>query len=115
MPDQAEVDRHRASGHVPRRMWCPACAQACIEKEPHSRTGPDHKETGLALVCLDFKELANDRPPHVVMRMRTTGSTYGVKCSQKGPEDRWIVDRPADKLDTWGLKEFYIFVKSNLI
>ena len=103
--DQEEVDRHRAAGHATRRMWCPSCAQASIEEDDHARTGPDHKDTGLPMVCLDFKELAKNLPPHVVMRLRGTGSTYGVKCARKGPEDRWVVQRLASNIESWGIGE----------
>ena len=38
-PEQAEVDTHFAAGHVPRRIWCPICAQAALDEDPHRR-GP---------------------------------------------------------------------------
>ena len=32
-PDQDEVDRHYTT-HVPRRLWCPICAEASLEEDP---------------------------------------------------------------------------------
>ena len=55
-PEQPEVDRHFASGHVPRRLCCPICARASLEEDPHSRAHGDHHDNGLAIVCRDYKE-----------------------------------------------------------
>ena len=65
------------------------------------------------MVCIDYKELVKGRPVHIVVRERSTGSTYGVKCRRKGPSDEWVVKRIVDKLDSWGLKDFVIWVKSD--
>ena len=105
-PDQQEVDRHYASGHVPRRFWCPACSQASMEDDFHFQSKEDQRDDGLAVVCLDFKELSNNQPPHVVMRKRTTGATYGVRTVRKGSEDRWVVERLITNIECWGLQEF---------
>ena len=43
-------ERHFAAGHVPRRMWCPICARASLEEDPHQRGQEDHFDTGLATV-----------------------------------------------------------------
>ena len=51
------------------------------------------------MVCLDFMEVAKSKPPHVVMGLRGTGSTYGAKCARNGLEDRWVVQRLASNLE----------------
>ena len=48
---------------------------------------------------------------HIVVRERSTGSTYGVKCKRKGPSDEWVVRRIVETIDSWGLKNFVIWVK----
>ena len=112
-PDQDEVDQHNASGHIPRRLWCPACVRASLEEDPHRHAGVDHRDEGLPLVCLDYKELSKDQPPHLVMRVRGTGATYGVRCSRKGPEDQWLVERLVSKLEAWGMQDIHLWVKSD--
>ena len=83
---------------------------------PRIRTGgaaEDHGEQGLATVCMDYKEMINGRPVHIVLREKTTGTTYGVKCESKGAGDEWLVQRLVAKIDSWGLKDFNIWIKSD--
>ena len=111
-PDQSEIDRHFTT-HVPRRLWCPICAQATLEEDPHRRSAEDHVENGLPMICIDYKELVKGRPVHIVMRERATGRTYGVRCKRKGAGDEWIVQRLVARLNEWGLKECQLWVKSD--
>ena len=52
-PGQDEIDRHNASGHIPRRLWCPTCCRASLEEDPRLHSGVDHRDDGIPLVCLD--------------------------------------------------------------
>ena len=72
------IDKHFASGHVPRRLRCPICAEASLQEDPHRRGEFDHADGGLAMVCMDFKEFVKGRLVHIVLRERSTGTTYGV-------------------------------------
>ena len=112
-PSQDEIERHNAAGHIPRRLWCPVCCRASLEEDPHHHSGVDHRDDGIPLVCLDYKELSKSQPPHLVMRVRGTGATYGVRSSRKGPEDRWLIRRLAAKIKTSGLGEVNLWVKSD--
>ena len=111
-PDQEEVDRHYAT-HIPRRLWCPVCVQASLEEDPHFRAEVDHKDDGVPMVCMDYKELEKGRPLHIVIRERATGRTYGAKCLRKGPPDAWLVTRLAIKIGSWGLQDTKLWVKSD--
>ena len=73
----------------------------------------DHKDDGLAMVVMDYKELRKDRPPHLIMRERSTGATYGLRCARKGAGDAWVVQRVVDKLESWSLKQFCLWIKSD--
>ena len=64
-------------------------------------------------LCLDYKELVKGRPVHVVIRERTTGSTYGLRCLSKGASQEWLVQRLVAKIDQWGLQQYALFVKSD--
>ena len=97
-PEQPEVDRHFASGQVPRRLWCPICARASLEEDPHRRASEDRRDNGLAMICLDYKEWVKGRAPHLVMRERCTGRTFGSRCTHKGSEDTWLVNRIVRRL-----------------
>ena len=112
-PDQEDVDRHYAAGHVPRRLWCPVCAHAALDEDPDRRSVDDHHDDGLAMVCLDYKEFAKMRPQYVVMRERFTGQTCGVECAGKGADDTWLVQRLGERIPQWGLKDFVLWLKSD--
>ena len=47
------------------------------------------------------------------MRERATGSTYGLGCTRKGADDVWAVQRLAEKLESWGLGDIVLWVKSD--
>ena len=111
-PDPEEVEKHFAT-HIPRRMWCPICAQATMEEDQHFRAEEDHKAGGLPMVCMDYKEVSKGTPPHVVLRLRGTGSTYGVRTLQKGSGDQWLVRRLVDWIDSRGIKDCELWVKSD--
>ena len=85
-PSPEEVARHNLT-HIPRRMWCKVCAEADIQEDPHWKSGVDHKSEGMPEVHMDYKEIRKGKRPFLVLRERGTGSTFGVRCSQKGPGD----------------------------
>ena len=47
------------------------------------------------------------------MRERSTGSTFGVRCTAKGAQDGWMVENLVSKIQDWGLGEFCLWVKSD--
>ena len=59
-----------------------------------------------------YKEFRNGRIPFLIMRERATGSTFSVRCTQKGPGDQWAVKRCAEWIDRWGLAEVRLMIRS---
>ena len=76
-----------------------------MQEDPHRRGEFDHADNGLAMVCMDFKEFVKGRPVHIVLRGRSTGTTFGVKCRKKGQAAEWIIKRIVSTLDDLGLDE----------
>jgi hypothetical protein len=77
-----EVARHNLT-HIPRRMWCKVCAEADMQEDPHRKSKVDHKDDGIPEVHMDYKELHKGERPFPILRERATGSTFGMRCSQK--------------------------------
>ena len=87
--------------------------QASLEEDPHRRADVDHNESGLVMVCLDYKEIKKGERPYLVVRERCTGATCGVRCEQKGPSDKWVVKKVVEKMGDWGLGEVVLWVRSD--
>ena len=49
----------------------------------------------------------------MVMRVRGTGATFGVRCSKKGPDDKWAVKRCVEQIAEWGLTNVRLMIRSD--
>ena len=111
-PSPEEVAKHNLT-HIPRRMWCKICAEADIQEDPHRKTRLDHKDGGVPDIFMDYKELHKGKRPFLVLRERATGSTFGLRCSQKGPGDAWAVKKCVEKIEQWGLAKERLTMRSD--
>ena len=111
-PSPEEVSRHNLT-HIPRRMWCKVCAEADMQEDPHRKSKVDHKDDGIPEVHMDYKELHKGKRPFLILRERATGSTFGMRCSQKGPGDAWVVKRCVENIEQWGLARVRMMVRSD--
>jgi hypothetical protein len=111
-PTQDAVNKHNLT-HIPRRMWCPICAKAMLEEDPHRRHEEDHREGGIPEVHMYYKELRKGQRPLMVMLVRGTGATFGLRCNKKGPDDNWAVKRCVEQTAEWGLTNVRLMIRSN--
>ena len=72
-----------------------------LEEDPHRKHDEDIREDGISEVHMDYKELRKGQRPLMIMRVRATGATFGVRCSKKGPDDNSAVKRCVENIAEW--------------
>ena len=85
----------------------------CWRRTPHRKHDEDHREDGIPEVHMDYKELMKGQRPLMIIRARATGATFGVRCSKKGPDDKWAVRRCVEKTAEWGLTNVRLMIRSD--
>ena len=111
-PTKDEVEKHNLT-YIPRRMWCKICAEAAIQEDPHRRNPDDHECEGIPEIHMDYKELRKGQRPFLVMRDRKAWATFGARCLKKGPDDTWMVRKCVERIDSWGMKEAKLMIRSD--
>ena len=49
----------------------------------------------------------------MVLRVRASGATFGVRCNKKGPDDKWAVKLYVENIAEWGLTNARLMIRSD--
>ena len=130
MPTAAQVAEHNLS-HIPARPWCAACVRG-KGKDKHSlRLAGAYSENQVPRVRLDYCFLTENvetaQAEHgqeeatragasltvLVMQESQCRSVWAYAVEHKGSSEAWVVDQIAEDLETIGLRNDRIIIKSD--
>lgn len=129
-PSQAEIDEHDLT-HIPYRPWCNACVRAKAKNKMSLRVRGVYSENLVPRVRLDYCHLtehaeraegghgeeetpkAESSVTALVMQESTCRSVWAYAVEHKRAADDWIVEQICEDLDTIGLRNDRIVIKSD--
>ena len=129
-PTQAMIDEHDLT-HSPFRPWCEACVRGRAADAPSRKVKGGFAEHVLPRVRMDYcfltEEVEEKEGEHgeertaksgasitvAVMQESLTRSVWAYAVSHKGSREDWLVDQVIDDLETIGLKNERIVLKSD--
>ena len=91
MPNAAEVERHKASGHIQYRSWCACCAAGRAPANQHRRAPEDPYET-VPTISIDYGYLNKKHEdegtnPILVAKERRRKNLWASMLQAKGEND----------------------------
>ena len=121
-PTAAEVEDHRACGHLPYRSWCDECVEARGTGEPHRKRTEQREvcvfafdylfigKDGLAIRRQDLTELRNEVAVKILIARDTRGkAAFAHVIPRKGvDEDHYSVDVLVKDVQWLGFREIVL-------
>ena len=126
-PTQAEREEHELT-HFPYRSWCDHCVRGRAKDDPHRTVKGQFGESSIPRVILDYCFLSEDvQQPTQDKEGRDAGTTMTVLAmvetmclsvwaytvEAKGGTETWVADQIAEDLQTIGVAEEKVIVKSD--
>ena len=128
MPSVAARESHELT-HCPARSWCEHCVRGQYKDTPHRSVQGVYADSTVVRVALDYcyltetvhhketsnesKEVAKTSLTVLVMIETMCRSVWAYACSAKGGSEEWLVDQIVEDMDTIGLAEERIIVKTD--
>ena len=128
VPNAAERESHERT-HCPARSWCEHCVRGQAKDTKHISIEGVYADSTIARVSLDYcyltedvrsteasnekKEIAKTSLTVLVMMETMCRSVWGYVCSAKGGSEEWLVDQIIEDMETIGLAEERIIVKTD--
>ena len=125
-PTQAEREEHELT-HFPYRTWCDHCVRGRAKDDPHRTVKGQFSESSITRVVLDYCFLSEDVQPGAAIKDgQDTGtnmtvlamvetmcmSVWAYSVEAKGGTETWVADQIAEDLQTIGVVEEKVIVKS---
>ena len=129
-PTQAEIEEHELS-HSPFRPWCAACVCGRAQDAPSRKVKGLFAEHVLPRVRMDYcfltEEVEEVEGEHgeekvvksgatltvMVMQESLTRSVWAYAVANKGSREDWVIDQVLNDLETVGLRNERIVLKSD--
>ena len=127
-PGAKEVEDHDLS-HCPPRSWCVHCVKGQAKDFRHETVRGDYAESLVARVCMDYcfltegvkktedsnakVEMAKTSLTVLVMTETECKSIWAYAVEVKGVSDPWIVEQIVEDLETIGLTEERLVLKTD--
>ena len=128
MPSVAARESHELT-HCPARSWCEHCVRGQYKDTPHRSVQGVYADSTVVRVALDYcyltekvhhketsnesKEVAKTSLTVLVMIETMCRSVWAYACSAKGGSEEWLVNQIVEDMDTIGLAEERIIVKTD--
>ena len=126
-PTAAEVEEHELNGHAQFRSWCRACVLGRAKDAPSRRIRGAFAESVLPRVRMDYCFLTDDSGESgeggesrasesitcAVMHESLCDSAWAYAVKSKGSTERWLIDQVVEDLETVGLKNERLVLKSD--
>ena len=128
VPSAKEIEAHELT-HCPPRRWCDHCVRGQSKDTPHSTTRGELAESSMVRVSMDYcfltEEAAAKTTDHgeeetakvsltvLVMVETLCQSIWAYACESKGSGEQWMVEQIVDDMQTIGLYDERIVLKSD--
>ena len=127
-PSAREVESHELT-HCPPRTWCDHCVKGQSKDLPHTTIRGELAESSVVRVSMDYcflsEEVVAKSTDHsesetaktvltvLVLVETLCRSIWAYACESKGAGEQWLIDQIVDDIQTIGLSEERIIVKSD--
>ena len=128
VPSAREIEAHELT-HCPPRSWCDHCVRGQSKNFPHTTVKGELAETSVTRVSMDYCFLSEEASVTATDHEQTEAartvmtvlivvetlcrSIWAYACESKGASEQWVVEQVVQDLQTVGLSDERIVIKSD--